>query len=97
MNIDLEQYSDALNMSEEALEIFPAQPLLYLLNGVANNNVNRPKDAIESLELGVDYIIDDAKMEIDFYKQLSIAHQLNNNISKSEAFAKKAKTLEDKQ
>ena len=97
LNIDLKEYADALNMSEEALEIFPAQPLLYLLNGVANNNLNRPKDALVSLELGVDYIIDDINMEIDFYKQLSIAHQLNNNISKSETFAKKAKALEDKQ
>ena len=60
---------------------------------MANNNLNQPKKAIDALELGVDYIIDDVQMEADFYKQLSLAYQLDNNITKSEAFSKKAADL----
>lgn len=93
LQIDLEQYAEVVNLSTEALNNYPAQPILYLVNGVANNNLNRPKDAISSLEMGVDYVIDDVIMEADFYKQLSVAHKLNNNITKSEAFAKKANDL----
>lgn len=95
LQIDLKHFEDARSLSKDALDLFPSQPLMYLLNGVANNSLNRPKDALESLEIGVDYIIDDPKMERDFYLQLSAAYRLLNNISKAETFAKKAQTLQN--
>lgn len=93
LKIDVKQFESAVVLSKEALDSYPAQPILYLINGVANNNLNQPKKAIDALELGVDYIIDDVQMEADFYKQLSLAYQLDNNITKSEAFSKKAADL----
>ena len=95
--IDLNQFEKASELSSQALETYPAQPILYLANGVANNNLNRPKDAIESLEMGVDYVIDNVIMEVDFYKQLSIAYRMTNNITKSNAFANKAQKLLNKE
>ena len=44
--------------------------------------------------MGLDYIIDNQKLKIDFYKQLSSAYMLKDNIQESEAFTKKAITLE---
>ena len=73
--------------------VYPAQPILYLLNGVAQVNLKKPKAAIEVLEMGLDYIIDDIQMEADFYKQLSLAHKLDNNIEQSQAFDKKAREV----
>ena len=93
LQIDVKQFESAVVLSKEALDSYPAQPILYLINGVANNNLNQPKKAIDALELGVDYIIDDTQMEADFYKQLSLAYKLDNNITKSETFAKKAADL----
>lgn len=90
VHIDLQQYKEADVLSRIALENFPAQPILYLINGVANNNLGNSKTAIESLETGIDYVFDDPVMESDFYKQLSAAYKLENNITKSETFAKKA-------
>lgn len=97
LELDLNMDEKAATKSNEALELFPAQPVLYLINGVANNKINQPKKAIEKLEAGLDYIIDDAKMEGDFYSQLSMAYKLNNNIPKSQAFAKKAEALTKQQ
>ena len=96
LQIDLKQYQEAEDFSSDNLELYPSQPILYLANGVANNNLNQPDKAIESLELGVDYLIDNIIMEIDFYKQLSIAYKLKNNITKSNAFSKKADALLNK-
>ena len=93
LQIDLNKNESAANRSAEALEIYPAQAILYLINGVANNKLNKPKIAIDSLETGLDYIIDNTQMEIDFYTQLSLAYKLNNNNTKSETFAKKAEAL----
>jgi tetratricopeptide (TPR) repeat protein len=93
LQIDLDLFADASELSSQALEIFPSQPILYLVNGVANNNLQRYKKAVESLEIGIDYVIDNVIMEIDFYKQLSTAYKYLNNIEKSQAFAKKAEAL----
>ena len=93
LQLELNQNDKVVAKSNQALELYPAQPIFYLLNGVANNKLKQPKQAIESLETGLDYIIDDPKMEADFYTQLSTAYKLNNNISKSETFAKKAQAI----
>ena len=94
LEIDLGYYSEAKTESSKAIDSYPSQPLLYLINGVASNKLNKPKEAIEILEMGLDYIIDDSKMESDFYKQLSIAYTQTNNMQKAKTFIEKAKQLE---
>ena len=81
--IDVEDYHLATQKSNDALEKFPSQPLFYLIQGVAQNKLNEPNKAILALETGLDYVIDDTKMESDFYKQLSISYALLNNTVKS--------------
>lgn len=97
IQLDLQAFEDVVTESEEALELYPAQPILYLVNGVANNQQGEHKKAIDSLEMGLDFLIDNPTMESDFYSQLSLAYKALNNISKSEAFAKKAQALKAQQ
>ena len=97
LQIDLQDYDAVIKDSEEALELYPAQPILYLVNAVANNKQGNFKKAIDNLEMGLDFLIENPKMESDFYTELSIAHKGLNNISKSEAFAKKARDLKTQQ
>lgn len=92
--LDLKKYNLAEVKSHKALDNYPSQPLFYLINGVALNELNQPKKAIESLETGLDYIIEDTKMEADFYTQLSKAYSLLNNTVKAKAFTDKAKQIE---
>jgi predicted Zn-dependent protease len=93
LQIDLDMNQKAIQKSNETLELFPAQPILYLINGVAYNKMKQAKKAIQNLETGLDYLVDDPKMATDFYTQLSLAYKLDNNIPKSQAFAKKAAAL----
>ena len=51
LQIDLDMFKEAEAFSRENLELYPSQPILYLANGVANNNLNQPKRAIASLEI----------------------------------------------
>ncbi|CAM3358124.1 Lipopolysaccharide assembly protein B [Aequorivita lipolytica] len=88
--IDLKKYEAAAKLSSEGLEIFPAQALLYLLNGVANNGIQKSDAAIESLEIGLDFILEDPKMESDFYEQLSIAYSAKGDTKKSKTYSDKA-------
>ncbi len=97
LQLDVKDYKAVIKDSERALELYPAQPILYLVNAVANNNSEQYKKAIDSLEMGLDFLIDNPIMEADFYSQLSIAYKALNNISKSETFAKKAQDLKAQQ
>lgn len=90
LELETENYTEAETISSDGLEIFPAQPLLYLLNGVANNGLEKYKKAIENLEMGLDFVYDNPKMEQDFYKQLSLAYQKSGNPEKAAIYTKKA-------
>lgn len=92
--IDLQKFSEAEKRSDQMLQKYPTQPLFYLLNGVALNKLNQPNKAVEVLEMGLDFIIDDAKMEMDFYNQLSTAYTLLSNTTKAKTFSDKAKQLQ---
>ncbi|WP_299114764.1 tetratricopeptide repeat protein [uncultured Winogradskyella sp.] len=97
LQLDLEDHIAVAKDSEEALELYPAQPILYLVNGVANNKLGNTQKAIDNLEMGLDFLIDNSNMEADFYSELSLAYKALNNISKSETFAKKAQSLKAQQ
>lgn len=94
LQIDFNKNEEAKKLSEDSLEIFPAQPLLYLLNGIANNNLEKFEIAADILESGVDYVIDDTQMEKDFYEQLSIAYTGKGDSKKAANYAKKAAAIQ---
>lgn len=93
LQIDLKKYDEALTLSTEALEIFPSQALLYLLNGVANNQMGKTDDAIENLQTGLDYLFEDSKMEKDFYIQLQKAYTVKGNTKKATIYQNKINAL----
>ena len=93
LQLEFKKYAKAADLSASALTIFPAQALIYLLNGVANNGLNNSSQAIESLEMGLDFIIDDPKMERDFYDQLRIAYSHLGDTKKASQNAEKASQI----
>jgi len=97
LQLDTGNFKDVITESENALELFPAQPILYLVNAVANNKLSNYDKAIENLEIGLDFLVDDPKMEADYYSELSIAYKGVNNINKSQTFANKAQALKAQQ
>ena len=93
LQLDSGKFQEAATLSESSLAIFPAQALLYLLNGVANNQLNKPQIALESLEMGVDFLLDDPKMEKDFYDQLSKAYIQLGDENKATLYLNKANEI----
>ena len=93
LQLDLLKFEEASNLSGSGLEIFPAQALLYLIKGAALNNLKKYKEAEEILTFGLDYLIDDMEMELDFYEQLSKAYSGMGNATKAGEFQEKANSL----
>ncbi|HEY9168375.1 MAG TPA: hypothetical protein VIN72_02705 [Lutibacter sp.] len=77
--------------SKEALELFPEQPFLYKMNGLALNKLGKYNEAIAVLSIGIDFVTDNSTMEADFYEQLAISHENIGN--KSEALKYKQRAI----
>lgn len=90
------QYLDLLKDSEEGLSLFPAQPSLYLMNARALNSLRKYKEAMQILEEGLDYIIDDNNLTAFFYEELSLSHKAMGNNKQATDFYNKALDLKDK-
>lgn len=93
LQLDLKQYKDASALSKKALRIFPSRPKLYLLQGVTLNQLKKYAEALESLEFGLSYLIDNPVMEADFYQQMSVSHGGLLHEKKALFYEKKATEL----
>ncbi|MGM0390415.1 MAG: tetratricopeptide repeat protein [Bacteroidota bacterium] len=90
LQLDLSKLDNALKLSEQALEIFPSQPILYLIQGAALNKQKKFTEALERLTFGLDYLIDDQIMTADFYDQLSITYTGLGNAERAIEFSEKS-------
>ncbi|SNR13854.1 tetratricopeptide repeat protein [Tenacibaculum jejuense] len=86
-----ENNKELLSYSEQGLALFPAQPLVYLMNGIALNNTKQYKKAIETLKNGIDFVIDDRKMEKKFYVELLKAYKGTGDTKNINKYQKKIK------
>lgn len=78
---------------KNALELYPAQPLLYKLQGFALNKLKKYNEAIDVLTIGIDFVIDNIEMEVDFYNQLIISYEGLNNKKEALKFQQKVEQL----
>ncbi len=73
--LDTGAFAKAETLSTNALEIYPSQPLLYLINGAALNQLGNNKKAVKQLETGLSFLLDEPQLENDIYGQLVIAYE----------------------
>lgn len=90
LQIELAKFPEAAELSDKALEIFPGQPVFYLVRGVALNQQEEYQEAEEILTFGLDYLLDDPQMAYDFHEQLVIAYKGMGNAQKATEFQEKA-------
>ena len=80
-----------LKVSEEALDNFPLQPFFYYAYGYALNQENKHREAIEVLESGIDYLLNDVSLANKIYTQLAEAYTAMNNSVKANMYLSKVK------
>jgi tetratricopeptide (TPR) repeat protein len=93
LQIETKKFSEAAKLTQSSLDLFPSQPILYLLNGVANLNLNNTSRAKTMFETGLDYLIDDPQMERDFYLQLSKAFEKEGNTQRAGVYLDRANKI----
>lgn len=85
-------FINAASVSGEALENFPAQPYFYYAYGLSLNKVKKYKEAIDILESGLDYLLDDIDLANKMYKELVDANNALGNSSKANMYLSKLKS-----
>lgn len=96
LSIDSKDYKKTVEITEKALEVFPAQALLYLLSGVAYNSLNEPDKAIDQLETGLSFLLDEPKLESDIYQQLALSYDQKGDATKAAKMRSNVKMLSKK-
>jgi tetratricopeptide (TPR) repeat protein len=90
-------FSAMKKKSESMIELFPLQPQFYYFAGLADNQQKDFKKAKEQLETGLEYLVDDVPLEINFYLQLAEAYGGLGDAKKKETYFAKADGLIKKQ
>ena len=91
--LDTGAFAKAEQLSSNALESYPAQPLLYLINGAALNQTGDAKKAVVQLDTGLSYLLDEPQLERDLYSQLAIAYDQLGDKKKADAARSSMKAI----
>lgn len=99
----LQTYTEKLDFAalgknaEYLMQLFPTQPQFYYYAGLAYNQLEYFKKAASTLETGLDFVVDDTALEINFNIQLGEAYNGLGDMKKKEKYFTKANELINKQ
>ena len=88
-----QDYQRLVVKATECIELFPTQPNYYFYAGLGYNQLKNYKKAKENLENGLDFVIEDLKLETDFYEQLVISCEFLNDLKAKQLYASKLKQI----
>lgn len=90
---EVKNYDLLIKKGTVMVEVFPTQPQFYLYAGLGYNQLKQYKKAKELLEMGLDYVVEDAALEANFYIQLGEAYHGLGDAKKKEMYFSKANQL----
>lgn len=90
LQLETQKFQETVKLAQEGQDLYPSQPIFYLISGVANNSLENYTAAIQDLEIGIDYVIEDPTMQSDFYTQLGLAYDKSGNPTKAAEYKKRA-------
>lgn len=88
-----QDYQRLVVKATECIELFPTQPNYYFYAGLGYNQLKNYKKAKENLENGLDFVIEDLKLEANFYEQLVISCEFLNDLKAKQLYASKLKQI----
>lgn len=96
LDSQLQEFDRMRTTSEKALELFPTMPSFYLFNGVAHLQREEYEAAIESLEAGIDLVVENFGQLAQFYASLGDAyHAIDKHKASDEAYESSLSVQED--
>ena len=93
INSALGQTEDLLKNSEEAMDLFPNQPLSFFFNGIANSQQKKHEDAIDAFQQALFMVGKNMVMKEQILLQLGSSYHYSGNHKKSDESFEKALQL----
>lgn len=93
---ELSRFTDMAKKAESMIELYPMQPQFYYYAGLGYNQQKNFKKAKDLLEMGLDYLVNDTALEINFNIQLGEAYAGLGDMKKKESHFLKAEKLINK-
>ncbi|MFV8371612.1 tetratricopeptide repeat protein [Flavobacterium sp. LB2P74] len=90
---ETKQFELVVKKASAMMETFPTQPQFYYYSGMANNQLQQFKKAKNMLEMGLDYVLEDRALEINFNIQLGEAYNGLGDFKKKEMYFSKVNQL----
>lgn len=88
-----QQFKELSKKAENMTELFPSNPEFYYYAGLAQNQLKNFKKAKDMLETGIDYLVENKALEINFNIQLGEAYNGLGDMKKKESYFLKADKL----
>lgn len=90
---ETKQFDVLAKKAENSIDLYPLQPQFYYYAGMANNQLGKFKKAKDFLEMGLDYLVDDKILEINFNIQMGEAYNGLGDVKNKELYFSKADQL----
>lgn len=87
------QFAEMAKKADGLIELYPLQPELYYYAGLGYNQLKEFKKAKDRLETGIDYLVENLDLEINFNIQLGETFNGLGDVKKKEAYFQKAEKL----
>jgi tetratricopeptide (TPR) repeat protein len=84
VDYELSRYDSLESHTTKAIEYFPSQPVVYFYNGLANITLKNYKKASQSLKDGLEFVIDNRNLMLDFYSAMGDAYNYMGDYEKSD-------------
>ncbi|WP_338409495.1 tetratricopeptide repeat protein [uncultured Flavobacterium sp.] len=93
--VQKEQYEKVNKYANQQLEMYPTQASLYYYLGLALHHLNKTKLAINALEQGLDYVIENPILEKNLYVQIAQTFEKIGDHKKAEWYLNKIQKIKE--
>jgi len=81
---ELGSFDSLEHHSNSAMELFPSQAQTYLYNGISNLQLKNYRKAVQTLNDGIEFVVDNKFLLLDFYRALGDANYYLKDYLKSD-------------
>jgi tetratricopeptide (TPR) repeat protein len=95
LDLQLEKYEHLRDFGKTVMELFPEQPVPYLLSGIANSQLKNYDEAVKEMNTGVKLVINNDLLLSQFYMYLGDTYHAMKNIAESDKAYEKSLAIDD--
>lgn len=83
LSFELNDFKGMYEYGEQALDFFPAQPVVYLYKGIGALKTGKYDEAIETLNYGKDLVFENDVLKAEFFQNMGDAHYSKKEFNKA--------------